>query len=73
MREFVAMLSGVESVAPSTLVIGLTVSGGTLVIGFLVRVWLQARRPQRDPEVDLSAFIQPPAEPPTPDSDVRSP
>ncbi|ELZ41652.1 transfer complex protein [Halorubrum californiense DSM 19288] len=73
MRELVAVLSGVESVAPSTLVIGVTVGGGTLVIGLLVGVWLQARRPQRDPEVDLSAFIEPPTDPPAPDPDVRAP
>ncbi|ELZ40398.1 transfer complex protein [Halorubrum californiense DSM 19288] len=73
MRELVAVLSGVESVAPSTLVIGLIVGGGTLVVGLLVGVWLQARRPQRDPEVDLSAFIKPPDEPEPPGPNVRPP
>ena len=73
MREAVAVVAGVESVAPSTLVIGVTVGGGTLVIGLLVGVWLQAQRPQRDPEVDLSAFIEPPTDPPAPDPDVRPP
>ncbi|QKG92060.1 transferase [Halorubrum salinarum] len=73
MGNLVAVLAGVESVTPSTLVIGLAVGGGTLVVGLLVGVWLQARRPQRDPEVDLSAFIKPPDDPPTPDPEVATP
>ncbi|MUW14885.1 transferase [Halorubrum sp. CBA1125] len=51
----------VQSLSPSTVVLGLTVGGGTLVLGFLLGVWLQARQPDRDPEVDLSAFVEPPA------------
>ncbi|TKX86485.1 transferase [Halorubrum sp. SS5] len=73
MGNLVAVLAGVESVTPSTLVMGLAVGGGTLVVGLLVGVWLQARRPQRDPEVDLSAFIEPPDDPPTPDPEVSTP
>ena len=73
MREVVAVFAGLESLAPSTLVMGVTVGGGTLVVGLLVGVWLQAQRPKRDPEVDLSAFIEPPAEPSTPAPDVAPP
>ena len=73
MRNTLAVLARLDALAPSMLVAGVTVGGGTLVIGLLVGVWLQARRPQRDPEVDLSAFIEPPEEAPAPDPVVATP
>ncbi|GAB7010760.1 hypothetical protein JCM31271_27030 [Halorubrum trueperi] len=74
MREHALLLveSG-EAVSPATVVIGLAVGGGTLVVGLLLGVWLQARRPERDPEVDLSAFVEPPEPTPDPGSAVATP
>ena len=73
MGELVVGLAALESLSPSTLVAGLMAIGGTLVVGLLVGVWLQARRPTHDPEVDLSAFIAPPESAPPTEREVTPP
>ncbi|ELZ39215.1 transfer complex protein [Halorubrum californiense DSM 19288] len=72
MGDVVVVVAGLDSLSASTLVLGATLSGGLLVVGILVGVWVQARQPTHDPEVDLSAFIEPPDSPPAADPAVAS-
>ncbi|TKX82281.1 VirB4 family type IV secretion system protein [Halorubrum sp. SD626R] len=64
---------GLESVTPATLVMGLIAGSGILVVGLLLGIWLQARQPDRDPEVDLSAYIEPPESAPQSEPEVATP
>jgi type IV secretory pathway VirB4 component len=73
MGELLLVISGVESLSPSLLVGGLMAGGSVLVVGLLLGVWLQARQPDRDPEVDLSAFVDPPEGAPQRDPEVAPP
>ena len=74
MRDHLLMLGGdLGSLSPTTLVVGLTVGGGTLIVGLLLGVWLHARQPDRDPEVDLSAFVEPPETAPADNEEVATP
>ena len=74
MRELVAVLpGGVASLPSSLIVIGLAAGGATLFLGVVLGAWLQRRQPQRDPEVDLSAYIEPPADTSVAEPDVATP
>lgn len=72
-ESLLVVVSGVESLSPSTLVGGLMAGGSILVIGLLLGVWLQARQPTHDPDVDLSAYVEPPDSAPQLDAEVAPP